>query len=242
MNIRTATTEDAPAVRDIARRSLSASYTLSPQTIEGAVTQWYADDAFDALLDDDNRTVLVADDDASIVGFAEGVLVDNDGDGDLLWLHVDPDHRGRSIGTELFDAIDSQLKGMGASRLRGRVLRDNHGGNQFYERHDMKKAVDERVEIDGTQYVENVYVEDEPTAVESVSVDNTTVYIDHDDAERGTVAPFFVAYNDTDRTDRYGYFCSNCDGVEVSMDAMGRAECTDCGNQRNPTRWDAAYL
>lgn len=244
MDVRQATLEDGTAVREIALRSLEASYTLSPQTIESAVKQWYDDDAMVEKLDDSDLIVLVAERNDDIVGFAEGDVVEVGGDGDLLWLHVDPDYRGEGVGDRLFHAIYDWLMEMGATRLRGRVLRDNPGGNDFYEEHGLVRAVDEQVEIDGSEYVENIYVEDEPTATESVTTENGdgTIYIDHDDAERGSVAPFLVAYNDAERTERYGYFCSNCDSLNIAMDSMGRAECNECGNQRKATRWDAAYL
>lgn len=243
MNIRTATPEDGTAVRAIARRSLEASYSLSPQTIESAVTQWYDDEGIVDKLNEPDHVIVVAERDDDVVGFAEGIVVESGGDGDLLWLHVDPDYRDESIGERLYSDIYDQLMEMGATRLRGRVLRDNHSGNDFYEEHGLVKAGDERVDIDGTQYVENIYVEDEPTDIESVPTNNgSDVYIDYDDAERGSVAPFLVAYNDTERTERYGYFCSNCDSLDIAMDAMGRAECNQCGNQRKATRWDAAYL
>lgn len=244
MDIRQAKPEDGAAVREVALHSLEASYTLSPQTIESAVKQWYDNDTLTEKLDDPELLVLVAERDGNIVGFAEGDVVEEGGDGDLLWLHVDPDYRGEGVGDRLFHAIYDQLMEMGATRLRGRVLRDNPAGNDFYEKHGLVRAVNERVEIDGSEYVENIYVEDEPTAVESVTTENGDgeIYIDHDDAERGSVAPFLVAYNNTERTERYGYFCSNCNSLDIAMDSMGRAECNECGNQRKATRWDAAYL
>lgn len=243
MNIRTAEPEDGTAVREIARRSLEASYSLSPQTIESAVTQWYDEEGIDSKLTESDHVVMVAELDEEIVGFAEGVVVESGGDSDLLWLHVDPNYRGESVGEHLYSDIYDQLMEMGATRLRGRVLRDNNSGNDFYEQHGFLKAGDERIDIDGTQYVENIYVEDEPTDIETIPSENGgDVHIDHDDAERGSVAPFFAAYNDTERTDRYGYFCSNCDSLDITMDSMGRAECNQCGNQRKATRWDAAYL
>lgn len=244
MDIRQAKPEDGAAVREVALRSLEASYTLSPQTIESAVKQWYDDEAMAEKLDDPELLVLVAERDGDIVGFAEGDIVEEGGDGDLLWLHVDPDFRGEGVGDRLFDAVYDRLMEMGATRLRGRVLRDNPGGNDFYENQGLIRAVDERVEIDGTEYVENIYVEDEPATIKSVTTENGDgeIYIDRDDAERGSVAPFLVAYNDTERTDRYGYFCSNCNSLDIAMDSMGRAECNNCGNQRKATRWDAAYL
>ncbi|RRJ32846.1 GNAT family N-acetyltransferase [Halocatena pleomorpha] len=242
MNIRTAKLEDGAAVRAVARRSLETSYSLSPQAIESAVTQWYNEEELTNKLEESEYVVLVAERGETIAGFAEGVVVESGGDGDLLWLHVDPDYRGNGVGERLYDAIYDRLMTMGAARLRGRVLRDNHSGNDFYEQHDLVKAGDEHVDIDGTQYVENIYVEDELTDIETITSENGGVHIDYDDAERGSVAPFFAAYNDTERTNRYGYFCSNCDSLDIAMDAMGRAECNQCGNQRKATRWDAAYL
>jgi len=47
---------------------------------------------------------------------------------------------------------------------------------------------------------------------------------------------------DEGRSDRYGYYCGNCDRLANAMDSMGRVECNECGNARKPTRWDAAYL
>jgi len=44
MNIRTAIPADTPAIRDVARRSLQASYTLSPQTITTGIEEGYAED------------------------------------------------------------------------------------------------------------------------------------------------------------------------------------------------------
>lgn len=242
MDLRQAKPEDGADVRDVALRSLEASYTLSPQTIESAVKQWYADDVLSEKFNDEDLIFLVADRDGEIVGFAEGDVVAEGGDGDLLWLHVDPDYRGENLGNSLFHAIHDRLMEMGASRLRGRVLRDNSSGNDFYEQHGLAKASEERVEIDGTTYIENIYVENEPAPIESVAVNGSEVYIDPDDSERGSVAPFLVAYTDTERTERYGYYCSHCGSTDVAMDSMGRAECNECGNQRKATRWDAAYM
>jgi hypothetical protein len=63
-----------------------------------------------------------------------------------------------------------------------------------------------------------------------------------DERERGSLGPFFAAYVEGGDGERYGWFCSNCEGFDTAMDAMGRVECNRCGNRRRPTRWDAAYL
>ena len=73
------------------------------------------------------------------------------------------------------------------------------------------------------------------------TVDDDRIYVVPDDHTQGSAGPFFVAYSDTDHTERYGYVCGECDGLAV-MDPMGRLECRDCHNSRQPTQWDAAYL
>lgn len=68
-----------------------------------------------------------------------------------------------------------------------------------------------------------------------------TLYVDRADGERGSEAPFFVAYADPDGERRYGFLCGNCDSANNAMDPMGRIVCNDCPNVRKPTEWDAAH-
>lgn len=67
------------------------------------------------------------------------------------------------------------------------------------------------------------------------------LYVARDEADRGSKGPFFVAYRDSQRERRWGWVCGHCDGLDAVMDTMGRIECTDCGNLRKPTEWDAAH-
>ena len=71
--------------------------------------------------------------------------------------------------------------------------------------------------------------------------DGRTVYVAQTGGDTGSKGPFFVAYEHHDRTDRYGWYCSNCDSVDTAMDPMGRIQCNRCGNLRKPTEWDAAH-
>lgn len=78
--------------------------------------------------------------------------------------------------------------------------------------------------------------------LEQVSTDEDgTVYVSRTEGDRGSKAPFFVAYRTPDRDRPYGWFCANCEGLDVAMDAMGRVECNACGNRRKPTEWDSAH-
>ncbi len=242
MEVRAAERSDVEAVREVSLRSMQASYTLSPQTIEGAVKQWYDDEAFEEKLNDPDAVLLIAEEGGEVRGFSEAVLVNEGGDGDMNWLHVDPDYRGEGIARRLFDETRERLTEKGAERMRGRVLRNNTAGNEFYEHMGFIRVADSSVEIDDTEYVENIYVESEPEELEPVTIDGQELYIDYNDSTRATIAPFLAVYTDTSREDRYGYYCANCESTDIAVDTMGRIECNECGNTSKAQRWDAAYL
>jgi len=73
------------------------------------------------------------------------------------------------------------------------------------------------------------------------TAEGETVYVSRSEGDRGSKAPFFVAYVTPDRERKYGWLCGNCESLDTAMDTMGRIECTDCGNLRKPTEWDAAH-
>ncbi|MFC7142475.1 GNAT family N-acetyltransferase [Halosimplex aquaticum] len=243
MQVRTAASEDSPAIRDVARRSLQASYSLGPQAITTAVSGWYDEDALDETIDDDDRLVLVAERDGQVVGFAESERSGDGGTATLLWLHVDPAYRGRGVASALFDRTHDRLTASGVDRVAGRVLEDNADGNEFYEAQGFERVGRDEVEIAGETRVENVYAEGEAGGLQSIRAsDGDTVYVDESDWDEGSSGKFYAVYADEDATEHYGYFCANCNRLANAMDAMGRIECDSCGNARKATRWDAAYL
>jgi len=242
MNLRPAEPADRPAIRDVARRSLQASYSLGPQAITSAIEEWYDEERITETLADDNHLLFVSDVDGQVVGFSESVLTGGEV-GTLLWLHVDPAHRGEGIASALFERTRDELAELGATHLHGRVLEDNAEGNTFYENMGFEQVGTEEVEIAGRTHVENIYSESQERGREArEDEDGRVVFVDHDNQEQGSVAPFHVVYTDEDGEERYGYYCSNCDGLANAMDSMGRIECDACGNVRKPARWDAAYL
>ncbi|MDS0281168.1 GNAT family N-acetyltransferase [Haloarcula onubensis] len=242
MELRRARPADSPAIRDVARRSLGASYSLEPQAITNAIEEWYAEDRLATMLSDPDRVLLVADDAGQVVAFSESVVAAAN-TATLLWLHVDPAHRGKGIATDLFEATDEELERLDVLDLRGRVLAENEAGNAFYQDHGFRRVGTDTVEIDGRSYVENIYAESEQWGREAIDApDGHSVYVDHDNHERGSLAPFHVVFTTREGDDRYGYFCSNCNTLALAMDSMGRIECETCGNVRKPVRWDAAYL
>ena len=262
MEVRAATPDDADAIREVARRSLIASYAMSPDTIDGAVRQWYDEDAFSEILDDGDRQFLVAERDGEVVGFADAVV--NGDVGDLLWLHVHPDYRGEGTARRLLDETGEALRERGVDELRGMVLSANSEGNSFYRHHGFEKVDEREIEIGGRRHVENVYRRSESTEaapddraaapdrdlaaatgqelVEVTTEDDGTVYADPTDPDKGSIAPFYPVYTAPDRDRTWGYYCGNCESVATAMDSMGRIECSDCDNTRKPTRWDSSYM
>lgn len=157
MDIRTATSADRAAIEDVATRSLKASYSLAPTTIEDATAEWYGADRFDEKLDDDHVILLVAEADG-VVAFSESFRVAGRGQGDLLWLHVHPDHRGRGIGSALYERTRERLLEEGVQYLRSRVLADNRSGAAFYEDRGFERVGRDQLEIDGDRFEEYIYL------------------------------------------------------------------------------------
>lgn len=240
MEIREATADDGPAVRSIALRSMEASYSLSPSTIEGAIRQWYGVDSFTEKLEDDEVLMLVAERNGEPVAFSESALVEDRGD--IHWLHVAAMHRGEGIGQALYEETRKRLEDAGAEQIRGLVLAMNSEGNRFWADRGLTQVGEGTVEIDGTAFVENIYVDQDSIELQPIIVDDRELYIDRSDADRGADGPFFTVFTDEERDNKYGYYCGACDTLVTSMDSMGRLVCDECGNQLKPTRWDAAYM
>ena len=250
MDIRDATIEDIEEIRDVARESLAASYghAIDDKVIDAAIEEWYSKDALTETLTTDDAVFVLAVDDGGPIGFAQSELITGrEAIGYIDWLHVGPDHRGVGIGSQLLSRLRQALMNAGADRLEGRVLTENETGLGFYKDQGFSVAGKRTVTIRDETFTERVYSlfvdsTEEPAANRQQTEAGETVYIAYDETVRGSEAPFFAAYLDEDHEDRYGWFCGADESLDVAMDTMERIECTACGNQRRPVRWDAAYL
>ncbi|MFB6134250.1 MAG: GNAT family N-acetyltransferase [Halanaeroarchaeum sp.] len=248
MSVRRATTDDAEAIRTIAKESLLASYTgaLDDETIQEAVDEWYGGDRLADLLAVDTEYFLVAEHEGDVAGFAELTVSDATDVGAIQWLHVKPEFRDSGVGTELLEAAESELLDQDVARIEGAVLAANIEGGKFYENAGYVRGADQQTTIAGESFTERRYLhfpEDQPAALmEARQTEQGTFYVALDEHEVGSRGDFYVAYADPERDARYGYYCDNCDSVDTSMDSMGRIVCNDCGNEHKASRWDAAYL
>lgn len=242
MDVRPATSSDVEAVRNVAGQSLRASYNdLDDDVIETAVQQWYGDEAMRERLDEQDLLFLVAEDD-EIVGFSQSHV--RGSEGRIQWLHVDPDHRGEGIGSSLLDATRDGLASEGVERITGAVLATNDAGNEFYREQGFSIEDQRTIEVGGEFHAENVYadVAGERMDLEAVETPDGELFVDRNDPSRGKRGPFFPVYRSRDGSQRYGWFCSNCETVDNSEDTMGRIVCNVCENVHKADRWDAAYL
>ncbi|MGA9399452.1 GNAT family N-acetyltransferase [Haladaptatus sp.] len=244
MQVREARTEDIAGIQDVAEKSLTASYShfLDDEVIEHAIEEWYDDENLEGEFQSRGTLYLVALDGGDVVGFTQSEILSDMPDGNILWLHVDPDRRGEGIGTKLLGQTKEKLEDKGVETLSGLVLADNEDGNEFYREHDFTKVGERTAEIGEATYTENVYAESDEPILEAREFDGETRYINHSESSRGSKAPFFAVFNDEDYEERYGYYCSNCETLDNAMDSMERIECNECGNKRKAARWDAAYL
>lgn len=253
MEIREPDSVDGEAVRDVAGRSIRASYGLSPESIDALVQERQSDDRLAAAAEDDDAVLVVAEDDGEVVGFAQGEV--DGGRGEVDWHHVAPEARGRGIGTELFEAMESKLEERGADEIQANVLSDNLEGGQFFEQFGYVEDHTSEVEIDGEDHVVNVFVPEdqagadagddrtEPDEVpETVEDDGQTLYVAGDEEMGGEKGPFYPLFSDPDEENPYAFWCSHSDTVVAAGDDMGRLECSECGNVHRADDWDGGYL
>ncbi|SEW25206.1 GNAT family N-acetyltransferase [Halobacterium jilantaiense] len=272
MDLREPTADDAERIADVVESSMTASHSLSPQQIDRIVDSEFGGDAVSEKLDGETTLVRVAErgeniEGEAVVGYVEGVV---DGDtGELSWLFVDPEHRGRGVGTALFESMREALRDAGASTLRATVLDANTEGGQFFERFGLEHAEERDLSVGDESLVEVVFAdpstvdagddeqpgdaggddlpgtETEDGTTTATTEDGQSVVVARDERESGTDAPFFVVYTDDSREDRYGYYCANCGSLDVTMDDTERLECPDCGNdhaERSSDAYDDSYL
>ncbi|NIC00038.1 GNAT family N-acetyltransferase [Halobacterium sp. R2-5] len=274
MTLREPSAADAERIGELVESSMTTSFSLSPQQIERIAEAGFDEDAVTEKLDSEETLVRVAEtsedvETETVVGYVEGQL---DGEwGELRWLFVDPEHRGKGIGTELFESMRDALEDAGASEVRATTLEANTEGPQFFERFGLEQADEREVEVGDESLVERVYVassadvetddehgeretpadmdlpgtETEGETTTATTEDGQRVVVSREEHESGTEAPFFAAYTDESRDEQYGFYCGNCGSLDVTMDDTERLNCPECGNAhaaRSDQSYDDSYL
>lgn len=247
MELTTDERQNGETFRDIAGRSIRASYSLSPEQIEAVVHEEFSDDRLEERSRSDDDVVVVAEDDGQIVGFATGTITET-GDGEIDWLFVAPEARGQEVGTNLFERTRDALEERGAETVRAAVLAENEEGEQFFEQFGWEEGGSRETTIADADFATHLYgphgdeVDEELHTPDTVTTeDGETVYTG-DEELAGKQAPFLLLYTDEDRTEQYGFFCTNCGTMANAADGLERVDCNTCGNESRPDEWDDSYL
>lgn len=247
MELRSPSADDGAVLRRLARRSLESTFAsvLPPDVVTAAVDEWYRDGAVEAYVNGDEMDFVIGSIDGEPVGFCQYHVIEEFGKGRILWVHVDPEHSGAGIGSDLLAGAIERLHGRSIETVTAVVLAEHEAGVAFYEANGFRKLADREVEIAGKPFREHIMREerspDEPLELR-VNEAGEEFYVDLAETDRGSLGPFCPVYRDPDRNHRYGWFCTACESLETAMDPMGRIRCSACDNTRRPTRWDAAYL
>ncbi|AUV81198.1 hypothetical protein C2R22_05605 [Salinigranum rubrum] len=113
---------DTERVVEVAESSMTASYALSPNDIEIIHDEEFAGDTLRARSEDPDADIAVGEVDGVVAGFVE-TSVENEY-GVVRWLHVDPERRGRGVGTTLFEHAVEELEDR-CDEVRAIVLSSN---------------------------------------------------------------------------------------------------------------------
>lgn len=248
MNVREATEGDGEEIHDIARQSIQVSYAVSPTAIDLIIEEWFDVRTMEDRLGLDGTVIAVAEVEDRVIGFVEG----DTSDGELRWLHVHPEERGRGAGTELFGWMIETLS-QDTTDPQVRILAENSEGDTFVTRFGYERVDQHDIDFGGETWRTHIYAtvsEDEQGSTLSepedvpatVSIDEREMFVDRDDGIPGDVATFYPLYHDESHDKRYGYYCSNCDSIVEIVDELDRIKCTECGNVHRPDDWDKAYL
>lgn len=152
--LRKATAEDAQALSQIAERSITVSYSLSPTAIETLVDAEFEPSVIEEKVETPDLTLLVAHDDGERLGFVEAT--DAYPGGAVRWIHVHPDSRGEGIGRALFDNAVTAVSSDGRS-VSTFVVGKNVEGRGFVEARGYHRTDERMVDIGGYRFVEYVY-------------------------------------------------------------------------------------
>ncbi|GAA0679730.1 GNAT family N-acetyltransferase [Natronoarchaeum mannanilyticum] len=153
---------------------MTADYAISPQQIDAVVDDQFGRDRLEGSSGDADATYVVAETDDEVEeSTVAGVVVGRVADaiGEIRWLFVDPEHRGKGIGTSLFEAARDELREDGAEELRMYPLEEATQGPQFAERLGFEQIGDREIEIGGESFVEYAYAEASGDEAESASGD-----------------------------------------------------------------------
>ena len=143
LRIRAAREDDVPALADLAARTWLDAFgeSVTPEAAAADVEAKRSEHRFRAALHE--RTILVAEQDGALVGYAEL------GDDWLHRLYVETALQGRGIGSALLEAALAHPRLAGAPRVFLQVWEENPGAIRLYERFGFRRHDTTEFELGG---------------------------------------------------------------------------------------------
>jgi len=152
--IRYAIPEDAKSISDIRINGWKSAYRgivedeyLNNMDYENGYNRFY-----ERLSNkkDNERIVVYEDENKNILGFAVFVnLSDPEYDCELQGLYIEPNNKGKGIGSQLMNYVISYFKNNNKKTMIVYCLKENHDSRKFYEKHNGILCGEEDKEIGG---------------------------------------------------------------------------------------------
>jgi ribosomal protein S18 acetylase RimI-like enzyme len=147
--VRRATTADLPAVGRLGALLIEEHYNFDPKRFLAAKPRTTADYAsfLGAQLEDQDKAVLVAEDNGDVIGYAYAALEGYDymalrGPAGLLHdIIVAPEHRGRGAGRLLLDAALAFFRSRGAPRVVLLTAERNEAAQRLFARMGFRRTM-----------------------------------------------------------------------------------------------------
>ena len=141
MQIRFAKNEDIPGMIRLLRQVGRVHYEGRPDIFR-ADAQKYDEAALEALLQDKNRPILVAEDGEAVLGYAFCVIQNTQNNPvlqDVKTVYIDDlcveeTCRGGGVGKALYQAVLDYARGVGAYNVTLNVWAENKSALKFYEK------------------------------------------------------------------------------------------------------------
>lgn len=173
MELREPTATDGQRIAELVESAMTASYSLSPGQIDALIEAEFTPDAVTAKVESDGTLVRVLevggdagpapeesetdDEEPVIAGYVEGRL--SKPRGEVRWLFVDPELRGRGIGTRAFDDAVEALTDAGATDLVATTFEANAEGGDFFDRLGFERVGERTIDVADETLHAAVYAE-----------------------------------------------------------------------------------
>ncbi len=134
IELRKATADDFPAIREDAllSRRVSYAYFMTPEEIEDEVQHYYNDHVLHTILDNPDNAIYVAEKGGKIVGHLCVLPKDRHGHSRILQFFVRPEYQRQGVGELLFERACNHLKDAGSTQLLVGTVNENTYGRSFF--------------------------------------------------------------------------------------------------------------